>query len=218
VRALSDLSIEQCAWLAMQQGFAGYLGFDGRYFDWNRSIDYQPRAPQADAGSLRWQGDTLVETGRDIAYIEHWHRDALAPTQPAGAISLREVHGGATAALLRVGPVFMYARDRAVMPAAHRTLAQCIAGAATLRHAQQFVDCEISFGNALRAGFHITASTLPYRIGAALHHHFTGERMTTMDRAANGAALARQWEITHSEGDLDALAAADPGSATGVAR
>src|SRR5664279_1626421 len=54
VRSLADLSIDDCAWLAKQQGFAGHLGFDGGCFEWQRSIDFQPRKLHADAGSLHW--------------------------------------------------------------------------------------------------------------------------------------------------------------------
>jgi hypothetical protein len=213
VRALGDLSIDQCAWLANQQGFAGRCAFDGKYFEWRRAIDYQPPAPWADAGSLCWQGDVLVETGRDIAYVEHWHRDAVAPTLPIGAVTLRESGDTTTAAFLRVGPVFMYARARAVKPAAHRTLAACVAEAPSLRHAQQLVDCEISFGDALAAGFPITASSLPYRIGDALDPQWLGANLTLMDRAADGALQRRRWEITGGEGALHALQHADLSSA-----
>lgn len=210
VRARGDLSIDQCAWLATQQGFAGHCTFDGCYFEWTRTIDFQPAAPCADAGSLCWEGGVLVETGRDIAYIEHWQRDAAAPTLPVGAITLRATDENTTAALLRVGAVFMFARDRAVVPVAHRTLGECVAAAPTLRHAQELVDCEISFGDARSAGFRITASSLPYRLGDALDPHLTRERLTTTDRTPDGTALVRHWDITGSEGELDALQHADP--------
>jgi hypothetical protein len=209
VRARGDLSIDQCAWLATQQGFAGHCTLDGSYFEWTRTIDFQPRAPWADAGSLCWEGGVLVETGRDIAYVEHWQRDAAAPTLPVGAVTLRATDENTAAALLRVGPLFMFARDRAVVPAAHRTLGECVAAAPTLRHAQELVDCEISFGDARSAGFRITASSLPYRLGDALDPHLARERLTTTDRAADGTALVRHWDITGSEGELDALQHAD---------
>jgi hypothetical protein len=206
LRTIGDLSIDHCAWLAQQQGFAGRCSFEGGYFQWLRSIDFQPRTPYDDAGSLCWQGGMLVETGRDIAYVEHWHRDPSAPTLPAAAVTLREAHSSTAAALLRVGSVFMFARDRATAPPAYRTLAECVAGAPSLRHAQQLVDCEISFGDVHAAEFRITASSLPFRIGDALQPRFARERMTTMDRATDGAPLIRHWEITAGEGELAALA------------
>jgi hypothetical protein len=205
VQARGDLSIEHCAWLAEQQGFAGHLAFDGRHFEWIRSIDYQPWAAAADAGSLCWEGDVLVETGRDIPYIEHWQRDAAAPALPVGAVTLRAIDEDITAILVRVGPVFMFARDRAVAPAAQRTLGECVAAVPSLRHAQELVDCEISFGNAQAAGFCISASSLPYRLGDALEPQLTGECLTTMDRAADGSAVRRYWRVTGSEGEPDAV-------------
>jgi hypothetical protein len=213
VRALDELSIGQCTWLAQQQGFAGQLTFNASHFEWTRSIDFQPRALSADAGSLCWEGDVLVETGRDIAYIEHWHRDDRAPTLPVAAVSLRDADENTAAAMLRVGAQFMFARDRPMLAAAGRTLGQCIAGAATLQQAQGLVDCEISFGTALPGGFQITASTLPWRIGDILDPRFTRGRLGTMDRTPNGAARRRRWEIADSEGEPAALAAAGDAAA-----
>src|SRR5208283_945727 len=59
------LSLPDCARLATQQAFAGTLAFDGTHFEWTRLIDYQPKSPTADAGSLVWHGDMLIEDGRD---------------------------------------------------------------------------------------------------------------------------------------------------------
>ncbi|HEY4972325.1 MAG TPA: hypothetical protein VII41_01885 [Steroidobacteraceae bacterium] len=206
-RALDELSIDQCSRLARQQGFAGRCVFDGGYFEWIRSIDFQPCSPHADAGSLHWEGDVLVETGRDGAYLEHWHRESGAPTLPLAALALREANEKTPAAMLRVGPVFMFARDRTIAAAGHPTLGECVAAAATLRQAQALVDCEISFGSAEPGEFRVIASTLPWRVGDRLEPHFLGEQLSTMDRAANGRAITRLWEITDAEGDLDAAGA-----------
>jgi hypothetical protein len=215
VRALSDLSINQCAQLAQQQGFAGRCTFDGSHFVWSRSIDFQPRSLVADAGSLHWEGTALVETGRDIAYVESWHRDSSAATLPVAAAVLHDAGHGSTAVLLRVGAVFMFARDRALPLAGPQALADCVAGAATLQQAQQLVDCEVSFGSALPSGFQITASTLPWRIGALLDPRFLHPQLTTLDCAAHGGAITRRWEIVEAEGDISTLAAAELSSACG---
>jgi hypothetical protein len=217
LRTGGDLTIDHCAWLAQQQGFAGRCIFDGGHFQWLRTIDFQPKSPCDDVGSLCWQGGVLVETGRDVAYVEHWHRDVSAPTLPAAAVTLREANENTAAALLRVGAVFMFARDRAVLPAAGRTLAECVAGAPSLKAAQQLVDCEISFGAVQGARFQITASSLPFRIGDALDPQFARQRLTTLDRAADGAPLTRRWEITAGEGELGALGALGAGDARGAA-
>lgn len=101
----------------------------------------------------------------------------------------------------------MFARDRAVAPAAYRTLGERVAEAPKLRHAQQLVDCEISFGDALSAGFHITASSLPYRIGDALEQHVTRDRRTTMDRAANAGRTFNYLRPRLERGELACLEA-----------
>jgi hypothetical protein len=204
VRALDDLSIGQCNHLALQQGFAGRCVFDGSRFEWIRSIDFQPGSAAADAGSLHWEGDVLVETGLDSAYIEHWHRDPDAPSLPAAAVVLREVEEKTAAALLRVGPVFMFARDRAIAAVGHPTLSACVAGTATLQQARALVDFEISFGAALPSGFRISASTLPWRVGDRLAQQFVRDQISTLDHAADGRTLTRRWEIIDAEGDLDA--------------
>ncbi len=205
LRAIGELSIEHCSWLAQQQGFAGRCVSDGSHFQWIRTIDFQPRSSCDDVGSLRWQDGVLVETGRDIAYVEHWHRDASAPTLPAAAVTLREAHEHTAAALLRVGALFMFARDRAVLATDGRTLADCVLGAPSLRHAQLLVDCEISFGDVHAAGFRITASSLPFRIGDTLQPQLEREQLTTLDRAPDGERLVRRWEIIAAEGELGAL-------------
>lgn len=208
-RCRDELSIDDCLWLAGQEGFAGHIGFDGTHFEWIRSIDFQPKAPHADAGSLSWQGDVLVERGRDVDYIEHWHREATRATRPVGALALRAIDPATTAALLRVGPDFMFARDRAVVTGAHRTLSECVSQAPTLLHAQQLVDCEISAGTVSADGLRILASSLPYRIGDAVDLRIDGDSVSMADRANDGRSIRRRWRITASEGDPGALTAAD---------
>jgi len=206
VRGLADLSENHCAWLAVQEGFAGRLGFDGAHFEWARAIDFQPRSLQADAGSLEWEHDLLVETGRDVAYVEHWRRDGTGASLPAAAVSLTAADGGQTqAALLRVGAAFMFARDRAVSLPPHRTLAECVAEASTLDAAQALVDCEISFGQVTAKEFQITASTLPYRVGDRLGQRRSGAALTILDRDADGRTIRRRWDIVEREGDLTHL-------------
>jgi hypothetical protein len=205
-RALADLSLDDCLWLARQEGFAGDLRFDGAHFEWARTIDFQPRAAYADAGSLWWEDEVLIEKGRDAEYIEHWHRESSAPTLPICCLGLRATDRNTNAALLRVGANFMFARNRDVnLETQHRSLSECVAAASSLQHARELVNCEISFGRVDSGAFHITASTLPYRVGAQLQPQVTGRSVTTRDRASDGADVSRGWEITVNEGELDAF-------------
>ncbi|MDB6082674.1 MAG: hypothetical protein JWN43_555 [Gammaproteobacteria bacterium] len=201
---LDDLSLDDCAVLATQQGFAGRLTFDGRHFEWTRRIDFHPKSPFADAGSLEWEADVLVERGRDVDYVEHWHRQA-AGASPYGAAVLRDAESGTLALLLRMGGEFMFARDRATPLPPHGTLRECVAGAATLRAARLLMDCEISAGTVAADGLRISASTLPYRRGRRVGQRMLQNRVTTLECSAAGDAVTRAWDIIESEGDAGAL-------------
>ena len=199
VRGLADLSIEDCAWLARQEAFAGRLVCQEGWFLWRRWIDYQPPAAHPDSGSLHWEEHVLVERGRELDYLEHWYREALPATQPTAAVWLRDA-AGRTAVVVRVGAAFMYARERPGRAGAGEHLSGHVARARTLQAAQALVDCEVSFGQVAR-GFHIDASTLPYRVGDALEPQAHAGHLLLADRAARGERIARQWRIVGVETD-----------------
>jgi hypothetical protein len=186
--AMSDFSRQDCARLAQQQGFAGHLTFDGKHFEWVRMIDFQPQGEFPDAGSLRWENDVLIEEGRDVEYLEHWHRESIASPQPAAAFRLRDNSRGITALLVRVGEFYIFARDRTCAPSPHKTLGECVAAAPTVAAARALVDCEISFCKTAADGVRVAASTLPFRVGQLLT-----------------AGLSANWKVIHSEGDTLAL-------------
>jgi hypothetical protein len=205
LRGLGQLSREHCLRLARQEGFAGQLSFDGSHFQWHHVIDFQPPASHPDAGALRWENDALIETGRDIDYLERWEREPATPTQPCCSIDLRDPESGARASWLRVGPFFMFARDRCSSLVGSGALEAAVATASSLEHARELVNCEISFGSVRRASFTISASTLPWRIGDALRPQLAGNSLTTADRAPDGTVIAHRWEVTASEGPPEAL-------------
>ena len=202
-RCLNDLTRRDCALLALQEGFAGRLSFDGRHFEWARHIDFQPKASRADAGSLEWSDDVLVERGRDAPYIEHWHLDAATGAAPVGATLMRESGKATRAILLRVGTQFMYARDRAAGPPLHGTLSGCVSAAASVEAARALIDCEISCGRIAADGFRISASTLPYKRGQLLEQRILRDTLTLLDVAPDGTAIARVWDIIEREGEVD---------------
>jgi hypothetical protein len=187
-QVLNDLTHDDCAQLAEQQAFAGHLTFDGNHFEWVRMIDFQPKGPSADIGSLRWQGQVLIEEGRDVNYIEHWHRDPAAAGQPSAAALLLDSKRGIKALLVRSGEYYMFARARSAPLPPLDTLRQCVAAAATVEEARALIDCEISFGVPTNGAVRIAASTLPYRVGKPL---CTDPNF--------------QWEILETEGDANAL-------------
>jgi hypothetical protein len=189
LRCLNDLTLEDCAALALQQGFAGRLGFDGDCFEWLRLIDFQPQGG-ADAGRLWWEEDVLVETGRDVPYVEHWLRDPTVVTRPLAGLRLRDTQSGVAALVVQVGTVFMFARDRAVALPAGRSLSECVAGAASLAAARALLDCEITLGSGgCGSAAVILASTHPWRVA---------------ERFELPGAQPR-WEVIEAEGDPGAV-------------
>jgi hypothetical protein len=61
-RGLLDMSMEDCAAIARQEGFAGQFRFEGRYFEWTRTIDFQPKPLYSDVGSLWWGGPLYMRS------------------------------------------------------------------------------------------------------------------------------------------------------------
>lgn len=89
------------------RGFAGTLHQRDDVFEWRRAVDLEPPGPFPDAGSMHWDGDTLIETGVHASYVEHWVRDQ-GPTSPCGGLFL-SASGGGAALLVRVGHRFGWA-------------------------------------------------------------------------------------------------------------
>lgn len=88
------------------RGFAGVLTQRDDVFEWRRDFDVEPPGEFPDVGSVHWDGDTLVERGVHVDYVEHWVRDD-GPAGPCWAVWLTA--GDARALLLRVGGRFGWA-------------------------------------------------------------------------------------------------------------
>lgn len=212
IHGLRQLNREQVMWLAGQEGFAGELHFDGTYYEWRREIDFQPQAIYSDQGKLWFEGDMMVEEGKDIAYIEHWHREPIE-TEPVCALRLRGRADGVAGFLLRVGSLFMYARGRLMEMPVGRHLRDCVAEAESLEAAQDLIDCEISQGAITSAGWIVQRSSLPFREAEDLapdHLLQAGEAtangvLITHDTARDGRRMLRHWDILDIEGDVAAI-------------
>jgi hypothetical protein len=205
VLCLNDLTHSDCQVLAGQEGFAGQLVFDSQYFLWLRQIDFQPQSAAADAGSLAWESHQLVERGRESDYLEHWHRDEACATQPYAAVVMRELASGTAAQLIRLGDVFMYARDRSIALPSSTTLTKCVVATTDIDIARAMIDCEISLGTLAQGNHCITASTLPYRIGFDIAVRIEADRLITKDIDALGASIERHWKVAESEGKISDL-------------
>ena len=162
VSCLRELRRTHIEWLALQEGFAGEIAFDGTHFEWQRQIDLQPMTGYPDVGRLWFEGDMMIEEGRDIPYIEHWHRAVRSP-QPCVGISLREIPSGRPGIVVRAGDIFMYARARLVELLSRGNLLQHVMTDAMLHDVQDLIDCEISFGRIESNGWLIEHSSLPFK-------------------------------------------------------
>ena len=195
--SLDDLSAEQVAWLATQEGFAGTLAEDADCVVWTRLIDFQPPSGDVDAGRVRFDAEgRLVEEGRDIPYVEHWSRDAEPPSAACWGASLIDPEGGPPARLVRAGDRFMFARARlAELPRGAR-LADLVREAASMAARRALVDCEISLGRIEAAGWRIERSSLPFREGRVIAATASGDSLALSEPGGT-----RVWRIESSEGE-----------------
>ena len=208
VHCLRDLGRAHIHWLAAQEGFAGETLCDGHHVEWQRWIDFQPQSAFPDAGKLWFERDVMLEQGREVPYLEHWHREGAA-AQPCGGIALRETTSGQAAMLVRAGDRFMYARARPTGLPPLSDLRGLVGDAPAADMMQDLIDCEISGGFVGIDGWRIEQSTLPFKErrwlqpitghGSAIDG---GAMLRTHDLSVDGKALERRWEITRVEGIL----------------
>jgi hypothetical protein len=203
VSALDQVDDAQLAWLVRQEGFAGRLVFEDGWYEWGREIDLQPVAVYSDCGRLWYEGDHVVEEGRDIKYIEHWHARNLGEPARCAAARLRGADGRA-AYLVRAGNLFMFARDRAVALPPLADLGACVTAAPDRAAALACVDCEISFGTVTAHGCRIEHSSLPWREGALFAPTLAGSVLELGD-LLGGAT--QSWTLLEGEGELALLGA-----------
>jgi hypothetical protein len=198
-RALADVTDEQLAWLVRQEGFAGRLRHEDGCFEWGREIDFQPQAIYSDCGQLRFEADYMVEVGRDIPYIEHWHRSAIGDVTRCVALRLRDATDGRAVSLVRTGNAFMLAADRGIGLPNLPDLAACVAAASDRDAQLALVDCELSFGSVGAHAWRIERSSLPWREGLAFKVRCDGQRLRFVD------ACTRRYDVIEAEGVLSLL-------------
>jgi hypothetical protein len=191
VTSFAELSDDQLAELARQNGFAGTTTLDGDRATWHHEIDFQPPSDDVDIGRIEPIGPgAMFEHALDDAYVERW---SLRTPDSGPYLAARLVRGGETAAILSVaGEHFVYARARETPLPAAGSLSQLIAQThATREMIIGYLDCEISYGTT--AGWRIARSTLPWREGqrAAIADAFTVQ---------NGKLVARDeaWQVVEN--------------------
>jgi len=180
--SFADLSDDQLAALAHQNGFAGTTTVDGANATWHHEIDFQPAGGDADIGRIEPAGDAaMFEHALDGAYVERWS----AIDRGGRFFAVRVVRDGRVDQLLAVaGPHFVYARARATALPAGDSISDAIAKShASRAQIIAYLDCEISYGTV--AGWRIERSTLPWQ---------QGKRLELADRIAidaSGQPVAR---------------------------
>ncbi|NLU62029.1 hypothetical protein HCA61_07100 [Rhodococcus sp. HNM0563] len=188
--ALRALGVGDLLVLAEQDGFAGPLFDNGDHVEWGRTVALHPAGPTPDAGALNaLDHGTLVEQGMFEDYIEHWR--IAATSQDIDEYLLEDLDTGAPGVLVRVGGDFAFARGRTRV--LDGPLLEQIRGAAGLRAVQELLDCEIALGVVRDEQWIITASSLPYRVGAHLNPVF-GDRVGTRDHDLDGNPVVRNWQ------------------------
>ncbi|QYN39443.1 hypothetical protein K1T35_20915 [Pseudonocardia sp. DSM 110487] len=201
VRCLRDIDPATAGVLAGIEGFAGRLGADGPWARWERLVDLQPWSATPDEGRLAAENGHVVETGRHVRYVEHWHR-VPGNSGPVAGLLLRETSTRAIGVLVRVGRNFAWARGRArPLPPGGR-LEDHVATARSTREAQDLLDAEVAVGRIGRAGAVRTGSNLPWRVGAPFRFGTDGARFVTEDVGPDGGPARREWDVLAREGAL----------------
>jgi hypothetical protein len=201
VRCLRDLDRPGACALAQVEGFAGRLLADGPWARWERLVDLQPPSAIPDEGRLVAENGHVVETGRHVGYVEHWHRTP-GHSAPVAGLLLRETSTRAIGVLVRVGRHFAWARGRArPLPPGGR-LADHVAVARTTRDIQDLLDAEVTVGRIGRTGAIRTGSNLPWLVGTPFRFGTDGAELLTEDAGPDGGPVRRAWEVLAREGAL----------------
>ena len=154
VRQLAECSAEQLEWLRQQQGFAGVTQVDTsanpEICSWHRVVDFQLPSATADAGTMAFEPDVLIEKGVHAAYLEHWHK---LPDSDQGFSVLR------TSALSEPLRMLLVAGSYVMRVREHQSGWGSDAALAAI------LDFEISFGVREADGWRVLHSTLPWLEG-----------------------------------------------------
>jgi hypothetical protein len=167
------LSLDDCGpmhidWLARQQGFAGVTevlpnAAGAEICRWHRIVDFQPPPATPDAGTMRFDGDRLTETGIHAPYLEAWRRMADS-TDGHAALQMLDERGQPSSPLrllLVAGSHLMHVRGRSAAWPADAAPGTSLA-ALVARGNVDLLDFEISFGRRNPDGWTVGRSTLPW--------------------------------------------------------
>jgi len=191
--SFTELTDEQLAALARQDGFAGVTTVDGTSATWHHEIDFRPTSDEVDVGRVEPTGPGhMFEHALDGSYVESWTRlDAGA----GGSLAVRVERAGRVDQILAItGGHFVYARARPIGLPRGDSLAELIARTTPSRDTIiRYLDCEVSYG--ITAAWRIERSTLPWREGQRLA--FADQLTLDADGspAARAAAPGERWSF-----------------------
>lgn len=201
--SLDTLTRDDLKTLCRQQAFAGHLGEDDGVWTWHRELDLHPAEELPDRGRLHLADGVLVETGVGRDYHEDWVADDYA--SDSVELRLRDT-SGRLGMLLRVGDRFGFVRgrDTGLDAGAAADLAAAV-DAGDLDMARTLLDLEVSLGVVDRSGWHITRSTLPFRIGDDLAPDLGATEVSTAERDPAGTGIRRRWTVVALDRSDDLL-------------
>ncbi|MCL5043393.1 MAG: hypothetical protein M1440_13310 [Gammaproteobacteria bacterium] len=140
---------------------------------WDRQHDSSLRTT-ADIGRMRFDGNSVHESGVLCDLYEHWERMPLSADGSEFAIrstapSSTGTSTGATLLLVR-GGYFMYLRDRPIASTTVLAIQRRISeGCATRADLERFADFEMSLGCIDNNSWRVLHSTLPWRENSDFH-------------------------------------------------
>ena len=208
--SFAELTDDELAALAQQQGFAGTTTVAGANATWHHEIDFQPASDDADIGRLEPAGPgRMFEHALDDSYVESW--SAIAPAAGAAEtrfFAVRVARDGHTEQLLAVAGVhFVYARARDTPLPAALSIRDAIARThATRDQIIAYLDCEISYGRV--SDWQIERSTLPWQQGKRLGFADQIAIDASGQPRSRGAEPGELWSLpvnTMTQAELEAL-------------
>jgi hypothetical protein len=168
IRSIAECGPLHIGWLARQQGFAGITEVSAdaagtETCQWQRIIDFQPPQATPDAGTMRFDGDALTETGIYAHYLETWRR-LPDSTNGHAVLQLLDAQGQPSSPmrlLLVAGNHVMHVRGRTAPWPAKVAPGTSLAALIATRNID-LLDVEISFGHRSADGWTVARSSLPW--------------------------------------------------------
>jgi hypothetical protein len=199
IRSIAECSPLHIDWLARQQGFAGITDVSRdaagvETCQWHRLVDFQPPPATPDAGTMRFDGDDLTETGIHARYLEAWRR-LPDSTNGHAVLQLQDTQGRPASPmrlLLVAGEHVMHVRGRTAPWPANVAPGTSLAALVAMGNVD-LLDIEISYGQRNPDGWTVVRSTLPWLENTSITIQL--RRLTDERLEVNFGGEVGCWEI-----------------------